>query len=173
MTGKPETQTWSGGCQCGAVRYRMLARPSGAHLCHCRMCQKHFGNFFSALVEIPKDKFRLTHGKISTFESSDEVYRGFCKSCGTPLSLDAAKESKFYIAIGTMDNYSEFAPQAQFGMESRHDFVQHLHELPAYVSGHDEKGATEFSKLLPGIKASNHQHPDQDTKDWPLPPEKE
>ncbi len=41
--------TMSGGCQCGAVRFRAshLGRPS---ICHCRMCQKHFGSFFGAFV---------------------------------------------------------------------------------------------------------------------------
>ena len=39
----------TGGCQCGAVRYRTesLGRPS---ICHCRMCQKAFGAFYGPLV---------------------------------------------------------------------------------------------------------------------------
>ena len=133
---------YTGGCQCGAVRYELMERPTGAHICHCRMCQKHFGNFFAALVTIPKAKFRLTRGEISTFESSANIYRGFCKSCGTPLSMDATDEGKFYIAIATMDDYSEFAPKIQYGIESRHGFVQDLHSLPGFVSGEDESGAT-------------------------------
>ena len=38
----------TGGCQCGAVRYALLAAPSEPHLCHCRMCQKAFGSYFAA-----------------------------------------------------------------------------------------------------------------------------
>ena len=30
----------TGGCQCGAVRYRATAMLDNAHVCHCRMCQK-------------------------------------------------------------------------------------------------------------------------------------
>jgi hypothetical protein len=33
----------SGGCQCGAIRYRLTATPERVHLCHCRMCQKAVG----------------------------------------------------------------------------------------------------------------------------------
>eukprot|EP01036_Dinobryon_divergens_P058580 gene58580-78143_t len=28
-----------GGCQCGAVRYRLLAAPLGIYACHCKDCQ--------------------------------------------------------------------------------------------------------------------------------------
>src|SRR5258708_2636238 len=39
----------TGGCQCGAVRFR-VERLGGAAICHCRMCQKAFGGFFGPLV---------------------------------------------------------------------------------------------------------------------------
>ena len=32
------TPTMTGGCQCGAVRYALLSEPTGANICHCRMC---------------------------------------------------------------------------------------------------------------------------------------
>ena len=79
-------ETWTGGCQCGAVRYELLQKPDGAHICHCRMCQKAFGNFFAALAGVPRDKFRVTRGTVSNFKSSADVQRGFCRECGTPLT---------------------------------------------------------------------------------------
>jgi hypothetical protein len=35
----------SGGCQCGAVRFRVDGELGRASICHCRMCQKAFGAF--------------------------------------------------------------------------------------------------------------------------------
>jgi len=58
---------WSGGCQCGAVRYRESARPTCPYSCHCRMCQKQFGNFFEAFVAIATVDFSLTRGSIVYF----------------------------------------------------------------------------------------------------------
>jgi hypothetical protein len=51
MSDTPRT----GGCQCGAVRFRINGRLGRASICHCRMCQKQFGSFFSALVTVPPE----------------------------------------------------------------------------------------------------------------------
>jgi hypothetical protein len=43
----------TGGCQCGAVRYRIEGELEYPHLCHCRMCQKAAGNYFMPLGFAP------------------------------------------------------------------------------------------------------------------------
>ena len=160
------TTRWTGGCQCGAVRYELLQKPIGAHLCHRRMCQKQFGGFFAALSSVPKAKFKVTRGAISNFHSSDDVQRGFCKDCGTPLTYDPMTRDSISIAIPTLDDYSEIVPENQYGIEARQSGVCDLHKTPAYVSGEDAQ-SNDFAKLLPGIAASNQQHPDHDTALWP------
>ena len=74
-----------GGCQCGAIRYRANSLCDNSHVCHCRMCQKAAGNFFMALVGVPFTDFSWTRGQAAVFKSSDQVDRGFCEVCGTPL----------------------------------------------------------------------------------------
>ncbi|MEP6827271.1 MAG: GFA family protein [Aestuariivirga sp.] len=160
------SKAWTGGCQCGAVRYELLEKPTGAHICHCRMCQKQFGGFFAALASVPKAKFKVTRGAVSNFRSSAEVQRGFCKDCGTPLTYDPLTRDNISIAIPTLDDYSEIIPEIQYGIEARQSWVCDLHKTPAYVSGEDAQG-NEFAKLLPGISASNQQHPDYETERWP------
>ena len=78
----------SGGCQCGAVRYHVTAVLDTSHICHCRMCQKAAGNFFIALIGVPRDAISWTRGAPATFNSSDKAARGFCRACGTPLLYD-------------------------------------------------------------------------------------
>src|SRR5580704_12242430 len=34
---KEDAAEWTGGCQCGAVRYQLLTPPEHACICHCRM----------------------------------------------------------------------------------------------------------------------------------------
>lgn len=157
---------WTGGCQCGAVRYELLAKPTDAHLCHCRMCQKQFGNFYAPLASVKKSEFRLTRGSMANFRSSADVQRGFCRDCGTPLTYEPISRNSISIAIPTLDDYSEVPPEAQYGIEARLPWVDHLPEIPAFISGENALGNA-FSKLLPGIAASNRQHPDHDTEIWP------
>ncbi|UNU43364.1 GFA family protein [Sphingopyxis sp. YF1] len=161
---KPERidVTASGGCQCGAVRYRASAMLDTSHICHCRMCQKAAGNFFIALIGIPKDALIWTRGTPATFRSSEHVERGFCRACGTPLYYDYAGSRHLSVTTGSLDNPGAFPPRVQFGTEGRMPWFD---ALPALT----EEGTTEetMSDLVDAIRATNHQHPDHDTESWP------
>ncbi|HZG33651.1 MAG TPA: GFA family protein [Sphingopyxis sp.] len=161
---KPERidVTASGGCQCGAVRYRASAMLDTSHICHCRMCQKAAGNFFIALIGIPKDALTWTRGTPATFKSSEQVERGFCRACGTPLYYDYAGSRHLSVTTGSLDNPAAFPPRVQFGTEGRMPWFD---ALPALT----EEGTTEetMGDLVDAIRATNHQHPDHDTESWP------
>ena len=49
----------TGGCQCGAVRYALYAKPDRAGICHCRMCQKAVGGPFKAWANVRDARLRL------------------------------------------------------------------------------------------------------------------
>lgn len=153
----------TGGCQCGAVRYRATAVLDTSHICHCRMCQKAVGNFFAALIGIPRDAFMWTRGGPALFKSSDPVVRGFCRDCGTPLLYDYATSKHLNVTTGSLDNPASFPPKMQFGIEARMPCFADICSLP-------EKGTTEqtMASVASVIAASNHQHPDHDMKDGPI-----
>ncbi len=153
----------SGGCQCGAVRYRFTAPPDNISLCHCRMCQKATGGAYGAFAGGPRDTFELTRGALSIFRSSDTVERGFCGKCGTPLTFMRVGGKGVSVTIGSLDHPKALArPQEQTGVESRLAFVLHLGEVPD-LPPIDEVAPD----LARRIVASNHQHPDHDTSVWP------
>ena len=62
----------SGGCQCGAVRYSITVEFGKAGICHCRMCQKAFGNFGAALVSIAANGVQWTPNYEIAIGSLDE-----------------------------------------------------------------------------------------------------
>ena len=101
------TQIHTGGCQCGAVRYRAEGALGFPHLCHCRMCQKATGNYFMPLGGVAHKGFEITRGAVSYFHSSDVVRRGFCALCGTPLTYETIGAGHVAITLGSLDRPQE------------------------------------------------------------------
>ncbi len=149
-----------GGCQCGAVRYRVVGELGYPHLCHCRMCQKAAGNYFMPLAAAKRADFVLTRGEPKWFHSSDIVRRGFCADCGTPLFYDAPDADFINIVLGSLDNPDSVKPVMQSNMGRRMSWFHELDALPV-------EPEPETPERENAIAASNHQHPDHDTADWP------
>jgi hypothetical protein len=147
-------QQLTGGCQCGAVRFAVDAGTLGrASICHCRMCQKAFGNAFAPLVTARS--LTWTRGRPKHFRSSNKVRRGFCGDCGTPLSYEPDGLHP-EIAIAALDNPGAVPPVIQVGTESRLPWAAGLGALP-------ERSEAEKAKVAPfyaGIVS--RQHPDHD-----------
>lgn len=155
------SEFFSGGCQCGAVRYRWTEKPDGAHICHCRMCQKAFGAFYAPLVGALRTSFELTRGELAIFRSSEQAERGFCRACGTPLTFAYVDSDRISVSIGSLDHPEDFPPLDQHGIESRHSWVNGLGNLPDQPPTDGENPTAAF------IQSTNHQHPDHDTGQWP------
>jgi len=152
--------TASGGCQCGAVRYRIAGPLGAAGICHCRMCQKAFGSWGAALVSIAEKHLTWTRGRPAEFRSSAIVARGFCRDCGTPLYMKEDGDSSYEIAIGSLDDPEAAPPDHQVGVESELSWFAGLHDLPRQTTAED-RSAEDLKRL------KSCQHPDLDTAEWP------
>lgn len=150
---------YSGGCQCGAVRFRVEGALSDASVCHCRMCQKAFGSFYAPLVSVRQAKLAWTRGEPKRFRSSSHVLRGFCAECGTPLTYEAP--DGVALAIGAFDHPEEVSPVIQWGIEAKLPYVDEVPSLP----GRETMGDTEAAGFLKDLVS--YQHPDHDTDSWP------
>ena len=156
------SRIYTGGCQCGAVRYRVEGTLSDPHLCHCRMCQKAAGNYFMPLANAPRARFVVTRGQPGWFSSSDIVRRGFCPACGTPLFYDNTEGNRVNFTIGSLDHPELFPPHANTGNEGRVPWFDTLTSIEH--GGETETGQEDWASA---IKSTNHQHPDHDTTVWP------
>lgn len=150
----------TGGCQCGAIRYALLAAPEGAHLCHCRMCQKAVGGPFAALAPVRLRDFEWTRGPPATFLSSSAATRDFCSACGTPLTFRYLRKDWIDVTIGSLDQPAEVPPELHHGIESRVAWLDRLDRLPTKVTGGNDP-PEDLDRI------ESHQHPDHDTPpDW-------
>ncbi len=155
--------TVTGGCQCGAMRYRTDVMLDNAHLCHCRMCQKAVGNIFAALVATPNANLVWTRGQPSVFKSSDHAERGFCNQCGTPLFYNSLDNDRINLTIGSLDDPNLFPPGGEVGAEAKVSWF-------SSITGFDhsaETGADGEEAWAQSIQKTSRQHPDHDTGAWP------
>jgi hypothetical protein len=150
----------TGGCQCGAVRYRFNGTVGDAGVCHCRMCQKAGGNFGLVLVSMPKSELTFTRGKAAEFRSSPIVARGFCAACGTPLYMLEDGWPIYEVTVGSLDEPDRVAPTHQVGIESERRWFHTLSDLPAKRT-EDDRTPADLAKL------KSLQHPDHETGRWP------
>ena len=157
-----EQHAHSGGCQCGAVRYRADSLNDDAHICHCRMCQKAVGGPFISLVSVNTDQLHWTRGSAAEFMSSGNTARGFCAKCGTPLYMRDLDGTKVFLTIGALDDPDSVPPKNQYGNESRRAWFETLHGLPG-----DTTTEQDVPEGAAAIAATNNQHPDHDTQTWP------
>ncbi len=149
----------TGGCQCGAVRFRIAGALGEASICHCRMCQKAMGGLFGPFVSVRSEDLVWTRGVQKRFQSSNRVHRGFCGDCGTPLTYEYG-EAMTGLALGAFDRPADVVPVEQLAPEAAVPYFAGLANLPVHPS--DEPRAAAH---LAGIESL--QHPDHDTPEWP------
>jgi hypothetical protein len=82
----------TGGCVCGAVRFKATGEPSRVTICHCTWCQRRTGTAFGTEVVFSSDQVEMTGAEIARYRHvSDESGRWleveFCRRCGTNLGF--------------------------------------------------------------------------------------
>lgn len=60
--------------------------------------------------------------------------RGFCRDCGTPIAFQYRGAGHVTIWAGTLDLPENFKPEAHWGVESRHPWVNLHPNLPGYTT---------------------------------------
>ena len=153
---------FTGGCQCGAIRFHAAELRDNPHVCYCRMCQKATGNLFAALVGVRHEHLTWTRGAASEFNSSDVAARGFCPNCGTSLYYRSLGGPHVSMSIGSFDEPHHVALLYQMGLEGKHPSLMHLDAIEKVGTTEENEG----DAAMATIRASNHQHPDHDTEDW-------
>jgi hypothetical protein len=123
------TETRTGGCLCGAIRYTTAWPPIATATCQCSNCQKQAGSALSIISLVRSDTLEVT-GELTVYEdkgdSGGTVFRKFCGKCGSPIISDIpAMEAQGIriIKAGTLDDRSGLNPQAHYYCDSGQDWM--------------------------------------------------
>lgn len=131
------TQSLTGGCQCGRIRYTAEVEPGEAYLCHCKMCRRATGGVSIAFSNVSRD--RLTwHSEPDWYQSSPIAHRPFCSRCGTPLGFAFLDGGNVDITVGSFDDPTPFRPSQNYAVESMLTAWADVRHLPAMSSVENE-----------------------------------
>jgi hypothetical protein len=120
---------WSGGCQCGFVRYRV--EPDQVltfYCCHCTECQGQASSAFGMSMKMPRAAFELVSGELARWQrraDSGNVNRAsFCPRCGCRIYHDGGEGSeRVSVKAGSLDNVAELAPVGHIWTDSAQPWV--------------------------------------------------
>ena len=119
--------TLTGGCQCGAVRYRITAEKLAAYACHCSECQKQSASGFGISVPVFESAFEVegelaSWGRTTDSGSYTDCY--FCPECGTRVYHSGAnRPGLITIKGGSLDDAKNLAIAAHIWTRSKQDWL--------------------------------------------------
>lgn len=111
--------TLTGGCLCGAVRYEARPASRDGYYCHCRMCQLAVGNTRAAFFNLRRDAVTWVGAPPTLYASSKLALRGFCGTCGTPISFAYNDSENIDLTVGSLDDPAALRPTSHFAVETR------------------------------------------------------
>jgi len=139
-------QTRSGGCLCGQVRWEASGEPFAVNYCHCESCRKHNGSAVAVLAGYLQGQLDFSGAERGRYESSPEIFRGFCSNCGTPLTWEGdggeALGQIIELHVNTFDEPEKMVPTSHAFEPERLPWFDVADELPRY------EGFAELSPLL-------------------------
>jgi hypothetical protein len=138
------SETITGKCLCGAVRFSMRGRAE-LSVCHCTMCRRWSGGPVMAVHSTGPVTIG-DEGAVAWYRSSEWAERGFCRTCGSTLFYRLTGSGEIVASAGAFDDPSRFK-----GFR-RHIFID---EKPGYYDFADDAPrltAAQTMALFKGIE---------------------
>lgn len=154
-----------GGCDCGAVRYRMLTSPLFVHCCHCRWCQRETGASFAlnALIEADRVVVAGTTPEMVDTPSPSGMGQVIarCPACRIALwsHYGAAGPVVSFVRVGTLDDPDRLPPDIHIYTGSKQRWMiipAGVPTVPEYYRRSEywpEESLTRWQQLRPRIEA--------------------
>jgi hypothetical protein len=129
------SNTVSGGCLCGGVRFEVDPPFIRAGHCHCSRCRKHSGTFGLTQARVKREQFRLLRGAelIRVYGKGQVAVKAFCTICGSSLFGGTWPDGpQVSIRMGAFDGDPGIRPQFHTYVGSRAAWDQITDTLPQY-----------------------------------------
>ena len=128
----------TGGCGCGALRYRLKAEPMIVHCCHCKDCQRQTGSGFVINAIIERDNIEIEQGAtaVTTLPTDSgrphDLYR--CDACETTVWSDyGRRRAMVFLRVGTLDEPARLPPDVHIFTRSKLPWVGLPADTPSFA----------------------------------------
>ena len=128
-----------GGCLCGEVRYRTIAKPVRITICHCTFCQRLTGSAYLVEPIFKREHVILDGVQAKAYDhrsdtSGKRVTMHFCGRCATTIYLDLERFPQILgLCGGTFDDPNWFDRDADI---CRHIFTRSAQNGVVLPSGY-------------------------------------
>jgi len=136
----------NGSCSCGGLKYNIVGELVDVAFCHCSICRRTLGAAFGTYARVKSDNFSWLSEEnlIEKYESSPNVYRCFCRKCGSPMGGLLGKDEKLsWVTLGTVTGDSGVRPLAHIFVGSKAPWYEITDDLPQF-----EEWPTKSSELF-------------------------
>ncbi|MBZ6079193.1 GFA family protein [Microvirga puerhi] len=112
------SEPYTGGCACGALRYKISAEPVMMGDCQCRQCQRESGTGHGSHLTFPRAAVEIegeaAHWNLVSDNGTVKT-RAFCPTCGSPIAMTFPDMPDYFVVrAGSLDDPSRYKPQMVF-----------------------------------------------------------
>lgn len=119
-----------GSCLCGAVTFEVGMALPPPDACHCTQCRKQSGHYFAS-CDVPRDALTIQGSdRLTWYQSSEKVRRGFCATCGSSLFWDPVHRDWIGVAMGAFDAPTHTRLAIHIHVASKGDYYDIADGLP-------------------------------------------
>ena len=131
----------TGGCACGALRYRLTSAPMFVNCCHCLNCQRQTGSAFVLNMIIEAARVEVLSGTPTPIAVPREhgphrIFR--CPACQIAVwSEYGSRGVLLFVRAGTLDNPSSITPNAHIFTRSKVPWLTLPDSIPSFEVYYD------------------------------------
>ena len=124
----------SGSCLCGAVAFDVTGALPPPDACHCSICRKTSGHFFAS-TDVARTALTVRgEPRLTWYQSSPKVRRGFCSTCGSPLFWDPVGKDWIGVAMGAFDKPTHTTLKMHIYVADKGDYYTISDDVPQWNS---------------------------------------
>lgn len=122
----------TGSCLCGSVRFEVEGELKAPDACHCTMCRKQSGHYWVS-TNVATPAIRITgEDRVTWFQSSEKVRRGFCSTCGSFLFWDPIGMDMIALGMGAFDAPTDTRLEMHIFTAEKGDYYEIADGVPQF-----------------------------------------